>query len=281
MSKQEYILTQVIDVTKTQMNSPKRSFFLTKALLIVLLYTFLIINSLYNMVSPGYVPECIHDEVHVWTSPITLYLAANPMYRNILIVTASLMIDVCTLVLALRFVLYDKNYKVGLIGISFYLFRGFLQSVFYMKFPSDYIWGHPGVFSITVPYEPANDFFYSGHVGICMICLITFKRTGLKNLTRFALITLVVEFFTLLVTRAHYFIDLVTGIIVAHYFYLAGDWVEEYFQNRNKQVLLKQEVVIEKTVMDPRKLEQNSPRSNGKKKKVPSPKSKNRSMTML
>jgi len=152
-----------------------------------------------------------------------------------------------------------------------------------MKFPSDYLWGHPGVFSITVPYEPANDFFYSGHVGICMICFITFKRAGMKYLTPFALVTMVVEFFTLLVTRAHYFIDLVTGLIVAHYFYLVADWIEEYLQKRNKQILMKQEITVEKTVMDGRKLEQtSSPKSNGKKKKVPSPKSKNnKNMTML
>ena len=263
------------------MNSPRRYFFISKVILIFLLYAFLVLNSLYNMVSPGYVPECIHDEVHDWTRPITLFLAANPVYKNTLIVTASLMLDVCTFVLAFRFVFYEKNYKVGLIGISFYIFRGILQSVFYMKFPSDYIWGHPGIFSITVPYEPANDFFYSGHVGICMICLITFKRSGLKNLTRFAIITLAVEFFTLLVTRAHYFIDLVTGLIVSHYLYLVGDWIEEHLQNRNKQTILKQEMIVEQPVMDGRRLDQTPPASSGKKKKVPSPKSKNKNMTML
>ncbi len=263
------------------MGSPERYFFISKVILIVLLYAFLVLNSLYNMVSPGYVPECIHDEVQDWTSPITHFLAANPIYKNVLIVTASLMLDVCTFVLACRFVFYEKNYKVGLVGISFYIFRGLLQSVFYMKFPSDYIWGHPGIFSITVPYEPANDFFYSGHVGICIICLITFKRSGWKNLTRFAILTVVVEFFTLLVTRAHYFIDLVTGLIVAHYIYLVGDWVEEYLQKRNKQQkALKKEG---KSVINGQKLEQSPPASSGKKKKLPSPKSssKKQNMAML
>jgi len=48
----------------------------------------------------------------------------------------------------------------------------------------------------------------------------------------FAFVTIIVEFFTLLVTRAHYFIDLVVGIVMAHYIYLIGDWIQEYLDKR-------------------------------------------------
>lgn len=287
MSKQEFILTQVIGVTKSNMNSPEKNFFMTKIFLAVALYTFLITNAMLNMVSPEYVPECIRDEAHEATLPITNFLENNPFYRNALIITASLMLDICAFTLAMRFVLYDRNYKMGLVGITFYILRGVLQSIFFMKFPSNYIWGHPGLFSVTVPYAPANDFFYSGHVGICTICLIHFKRDGLKFMTPFAFITLIVEFFTLLVTRAHYFVDLVTGIIVAHYLYLVGDWIEEYLDKRKKEkeinsVKLSPAFVTNGAsgnTIDGAKLQQTAPLINGKKKKkekTPSPKSKNR-----
>lgn len=267
MSKQEFILTQVVDVAKTTINSPERNFFLTKVSLAVALYTFLIVNSVYNMVTPEHVPECIRDEAHEATLPITEFLAQNEVYRNALIIIASLLLDICAFTLAMRFVFYDKNYKMGLAGISFYIFRGLLQSVFFMKFPSNYIWGHPGIYSVTVPYAPANDFFFSGHVGICTICFIHFKRSNMKFMTRFAFVTLLVEFFTLLVTRAHYFIDLVTGMIVAHYIYLVADWIEEHWQRRQKEKELSQSSDSPRANVLEAKFLPGATNSNGKKKK--------------
>jgi len=172
------------------MNSSERSFFFSKVFLAVALYAFLVINAMFNMVSPEYTPECIKDKAQDAILPITQFLAENILYRNALIIVASLMLDICAFTLAMRFVFYDKNYKMGLSALSFYIFRGIIQSIFFMKYPSHYLWGDPGVFSVTVPYAPANDFFYSGHVGICTICLIHFKRSGLKFMTPFAFITL-------------------------------------------------------------------------------------------
>jgi len=43
-----------------------------------------------------------------------------------------------------------------------------------MKKPVDFIWRNPGIFSIFVPYFPTNDFFYSGHVGFCMMSNLEF-----------------------------------------------------------------------------------------------------------
>ncbi len=32
-------------------------------------------------------------------------------------------------------------------------------------FPDHIVWHSPGFFSLTVPYDPTRDFFYSGHTG--------------------------------------------------------------------------------------------------------------------
>jgi len=200
-----------------------------------MLYIFLIMNSLHDIVSPDYVPDCVRDEFHELTLPINRHLAQNPLHRSILIIVASTMMDINVLVMTLRFVFQGRNFKTFWIVLFFYAFRGFLQSVFFLKFPTEYIWGHPGMFSMTVPYAPANDFFYSGHVGLCTICFIDFGREKFKFMKYFSGVAWVIEFFTLLVTRAHYFIDLVIGAIVAHYIYLCGDWVYAYLWPEQKK----------------------------------------------
>jgi hypothetical protein len=48
-----------------------------------------------------------------------------------------------------------------------------------MRYPEGYLWDYPGFPSIFIPYGKTNDFFYSGHVGLCVIVfheLITAKK---------------------------------------------------------------------------------------------------------
>jgi len=232
MKNQQTFYDIINDSLKDQIKNQGKSALALKILAMVSLYTFMIINSLHDLCNPGHVPECIRDEMQEVTLPITQFLDQNRAYRNALIILASFMIDFNVIYITIRWFLFDRNYKLFTTCFMFYLFRMFLQNVFFMRFPTDYVWGHPGLFSIAVPYAPANDFFFSGHVGLCTISFIYFKRAGRKYMAPFALVTIAIEFFTLLVTRAHYFIDLVIGIIVAHYIYLLVDWMEEYFEKR-------------------------------------------------
>jgi len=223
---------QLLNVAKGHIKSHSHSLLVSKISLTVLLYTFLIMNSLHDFVSPTHVPECMKDEMQELTLPINEFLNENQFYRNALIIVSSFMIDTTAFMMTARFIIFERNFKLPLTMLAMYIFRGFLQSVFFMKFPTNYIWGSPGLFSITVPYAPANDFFFSGHVGLCTICFIYFGRQKVKPMQIFAFVTIIVEFFTLLVTRAHYFIDLVVGIVMAHYIYLIGDWIQEYLDKR-------------------------------------------------
>jgi hypothetical protein len=232
---------QLINLVKVHIKAHSNSLLISKIVLMVILYTFLIMNSLHDFVSPTHVPECIKDEMQDLTLPINEFLEENQFYKNALIIVSSFMIDLTAFMMTARFMIFERNFKLPLTMLAMYIFRGFLQNVFFMKFPTNYIWGSPGLFSVTVPYAPANDFFFSGHVGLCTICFIYFKRQKVRPMQYFAFVTIIVEFFTLLVTRAHYFIDLVIGIIVAHYIYLIGDWIQNYFHERKeKQIKEKQ-----------------------------------------
>jgi hypothetical protein len=51
----------------------------------------------------------------------------------------------------------------------FYMLRAITTNIFLIEMPQGYNWAFPGFFSLFVPYGKTADFFYSGHIGGCMI----------------------------------------------------------------------------------------------------------------
>ena len=94
-----------------------------------------------------------------------------------------------------------------------------------MRFPEGYLWEYPGVPSLIVPYLKTSDFFFSGHVGFTTITILenyTYNHTSFLLLSIFTLIT---ESFVMIVTRGHYCIDIIAGVVFAHYIWLLSGYV--------------------------------------------------------
>mmetsp|Transcript_25016 Transcript_25016/g.43908 ORF Transcript_25016/g.43908 Transcript_25016/m.43908 type:complete len:94 (-) Transcript_25016:883-1164(-) len=62
-----------------------------------------------------------------------------------------------------------------------------------------------------------QDFFFSGHVGFTTFSALENYSLQKYRLAALATFSTALEFFILVITRAHYTIDLITGIVVAHY----------------------------------------------------------------
>lgn len=92
-----------------------------------------------------------------------------------------------------------------------------------MRYPEGYLWDFPGVYSITVPYGRTNDFFFSGHIGCCVICYCEYKAHGWFKFANFSAITCACQGMLMVSLRGHYAIDLITGIIFAHYIWLIAE----------------------------------------------------------
>lgn len=54
-----------------------------------------------------------------------------------------------------------------------------------------FIYGNPGLFSITVPYHDTNDFFYSGHVGTCLLIALEYKTLKWYKMSGFTVLILI------------------------------------------------------------------------------------------
>ena len=80
-------------------------------------------------------------------------------------------------------------------------------------------WKNPGFFSFVVPYEHTRDFFYSGHTGGILIATFEAFQLNLNKTGVLALVSAVYMMNMLIVTRVHYVIDVIAGIIFAFWSY--------------------------------------------------------------
>jgi hypothetical protein len=97
-----------------------------------------------------------------------------------------------------------------------------------MRYPDGYLWDFPGFYSITVPYGKTNDFFFSGHIGCCLINYCEYKAQGWNKMARFSFLTMILQFSLMIFLRGHYVVDLISGIVFGHYFWLLGEKYSYY-----------------------------------------------------
>jgi len=93
--------------------------------------------------------------------------------------------------------------------------RQLMQAICALPAPPNMIWHYPGFPSLLVTYHVANDFFFSGHTAIAVFGAIELSRFRRKWLTVAAMLIVVFEVTTVLILRAHYTMDVFTGIVAA------------------------------------------------------------------
>ena len=97
--------------------------------------------------------------------------------------------------------------------------------------PAGMVWRYPGVPAVLVTYGTANDLFFSGHTAIAVYRAATLAGDWGAWGLALGLLVAVFEAATVLVLRAHYTMDVFTGIVCALWVYsLSGTfapWVDE------------------------------------------------------
>src|SRR5262249_15229388 len=103
--------------------------------------------------------------------------------------------------------------------------RQIIQSVVALPTPPNSIWHYPGFPSLLVTYSVSNDYFFSCHTAIAVLAVTEIARLGNRWLTALGIVVAIFEIATVLVLRAHYTMDVFTGIVTGLYAaYLAG-WI--------------------------------------------------------
>lgn len=86
-----------------------------------------------------------------------------------------------------------------------------------------FLFRYPGFPSLSVPYHDSNDFYYSGHVGACFILVLEARAKGWLRMSWMCFFIMCNQWIMMMLIRTHYVIDMVTGVIAAHYMHIMGE----------------------------------------------------------
>ncbi len=156
----------------------------------------------------------IGDALHNLTAGLNSYFARNSGAANALLVLSSALIDALGLFLLGRW-FFGGSIRPFLGLFLLMTLRQLMQAICALPPPPNMIWHYPGFPSLLVTYHVANDFFFSGHTAIAVFGAIELSRLRRNWLTAAAVLLVFFEVATVLILRAHYTMDVFTGIVAA------------------------------------------------------------------
>lgn len=164
------------------------------------------------------------DGVHRLTARLNAYFHANPRAASALLIVSSFGIDVFGVALIAASVFgHTMRPIIGLVIV--FALRQICQAFCALPAPEGMIWRRPGLPSLLVTYDVANDFFFSGHTSIAILGAIEATRLAPAPVAAAAWCVAVFELCTVLVLRAHYTMDVFTGIVTAACAAQLAEWL--------------------------------------------------------
>jgi hypothetical protein len=164
--------------------------------------------------SRGLPASGIGDGLQNLTAGLNAHLLEAPRAANALLIVSSALIDVIGLFLLGIWIFRGT---VGpFLGLLLLLgLRQVMQALCALPAPPNLIWHYPGFPSLFVTYGVANDYFFSGHTGIAVLGAIEAARLRRGWLMAIAVAVVAFEIATVLIVRAHYTMDVFTGVVAA------------------------------------------------------------------
>lgn len=159
-------------------------------------------------------PSGVGDALHTMTAGLNSYLSQSPTAANSLLILSSALIDGLGIFLLLRW-LIGPSVRPFLGLVLLLGLRQMMQAICALPAPPNMIWHYPGFPSLLVTYNVGNDFFFSGHTAIAVFGGIELARIGKRSLTAVAVAIVLFEVAAVLVLRAHYTMDVFTGLLAA------------------------------------------------------------------
>ena len=159
----------------------------------------------------------IGDALHNATAGLNFYFAQHSGAANALLIVSSGLIDALGLFLLGRW-LFGGTVRPFLGLFLLMALRQLMQAICALPPPPNMIWHSPGFPSLLVTYHVANDFFFSGHTAIAVFGAMEVSRLRRNWLTATAILIVIFEVATVLILRAHYTMDVFTGVV-------AGLWI--------------------------------------------------------
>jgi hypothetical protein len=158
----------------------------------------------------------IGDRLHALTAPANFYLHTHPSAANLLLIVSSGIIDLLGIFLLARWI-FGASFRPFLGLVIVLGLRQTIQWLVALPAPPDSIWHYPGFPSLLVTYSVSNDYFFSGHTAIAVLAVTEVARSGKRWLTALGILVAMFEIAAVLILRAHYTMDVFTGIVTGLY----------------------------------------------------------------
>jgi PAP2 superfamily C-terminal len=159
-------------------------------------------------------PAGVGDALHTLTAGLNSYFYHSPSAANALLIVSSALIDGLGIALLARW-LFGPSVRPFLGLVLLLGLRQIMQAICALPAPPNMIWHYPGFPSLLVTYNVGNDFFFSGHTAIAVFGGIELARLGKRWITFVAVGIVLFEIAAVLVLRAHYTMDVFTGLLAA------------------------------------------------------------------
>jgi hypothetical protein len=156
----------------------------------------------------------VGDALHTLTAGLNAYFYNSPSAANALLILSSALIDGLGLFLLGRW-LFGSTVRPFLGLVLLLGMRQIMQAICALPPPPNMIWHYPGFPSLLVTYNVGDDFFFSGHTAIAVFGGIELARLGKRWLTAIAVGIVLFEIAAVLILRAHYTMDVFTGLLAA------------------------------------------------------------------
>ncbi len=154
----------------------------------------------------------IDDGLHTATASANFYLHTHPKAADALLIVSSAIIDLLGIFLLSKWI-FGASLRPFLGLVIVLGLRQIMQVLVALPAPPNAIWHYPGFPSLLVTYGVANDYFFSGHTAIAVLAATEMARVGSRWLTALGVVIAVFEVLAVLVLRAHYTMDVFTGVV--------------------------------------------------------------------
>jgi hypothetical protein len=166
---------------------------------------------------------CFGDKLYSITEGLYMIIRNYSTLRKVLQIILFSYLDFLIVYVTYTWVLYGKRWRPLMTLCLFFIFREICTNIFEIKPSEDFIWNYPGIPSFTMSYHNNNSFFFSGSVGLYLICILELKSAGYNFLWKSSAFFMIIHSVLLITLRAQYTMCIFCGIVSAHYLHIISD----------------------------------------------------------
>lgn len=194
----------------------------------------MIFNTIYGLAMPSTQIDCILDKTFAVTKFMNTFFSGHLYAKKFFIIFTSLYTDCIILYTLLYWSFYGKSLRLLFSLIIYYITHTLIRLFFFVQYPTNDLWEYPGFPSIFVSYVKTSAMFFTNCVGLLMICLMEWRANRQMIQMNITLVCIIFECFIMHSLRAHYVIDLFSGIFIGHYLFIFVDYFAEYIDQMFK-----------------------------------------------